>query len=53
MDPIDLSAFTGIVSQLVTALTTYVPTVLGSAAVIGGGLLAFRVGWRVVRQMAK
>jgi len=53
MEGMDLSAFTSIVTDLVAALTTYVPTVLASASLIGGGLLAFRVGWRVVRQMAK
>lgn len=50
---IDISAFLAPVTDTVTALTTAVPTLVTSVAVITGGLIAIRVGFRIVRSLAK
>lgn len=50
---IDISAFLAPVTDTVTALVAAVPTLVTSVAVITGGLIAIRVGFRVVKSLAK
>jgi len=49
----NLTAYTDVVDDLVTALGTAIPVVVASVAVIAGGLLVTRFGFRWLRSQAR
>ncbi len=51
--PLDLTAFISPVTDITDAITAAAPTVLGSVAVVTGGLLMFGLGVRLVKRFAK
>lgn len=53
MEGMDIAAYTGVITDMVTALGTAVPSILSDAAVVALGLYAFRLGWKVIRGTAK
>jgi len=50
---LNLTAYTDVVDDLVAALGTAIPVVVASVAVISGGLIATRFGFRWLRGQAK
>ena len=49
----NLDAYTSVVTDLTTALGASVVDILPAVAVSAGGLIAFSLGLRVVRRVAK
>jgi len=49
----DLSAYTDVIDDVVAALTTAIPTVVAGVAIVTGGLIATKFGFRWLRSQAK